>query len=45
MTKQRLYPLLALAALSAGSAQAYDLSLGTNIPPITVHGFASRGTC
>ncbi len=43
MTKQRLYPLLALAALSAGSAQAYDLSLGTNIPPITVHGFASQG--
>jgi len=43
MIKSHLYPLLALAAFSAGSAQAYDLALGTNIPPITVHGFASQG--
>jgi hypothetical protein len=29
--------------LAACAAQAYDLNLGTNIPPITVHGLASQG--
>lgn len=29
--------------LAACGAQAYDLNLGTNIPPITFHGFASQG--
>lgn len=29
--------------LAAGGAQAYDLTFGTNLPPVTVHGFASQG--
>jgi len=29
--------------LAAGGAHAYDLTLSTNIPPITFHGFGSQG--
>lgn len=29
--------------LAACGAQAYDLSLGTNMPPVTFHGFVSQG--
>jgi hypothetical protein len=46
MSKQKLYPILALATLSAGSLLAYDVPLtflGTNAPPISFHGFASQG--
>jgi len=37
--------ILALTAtiLAAGGAQAYELKLGTNMPPIDIHGFASQG--
>jgi hypothetical protein len=34
---------LTASILAAGSAQAYDLSLGTNLPPVVFHGFASQG--
>jgi hypothetical protein len=46
MSKQKIYPLLALATLSAGSLQAYEVPLtflGTNMPPLDFHGFASQG--
>src|SRR5579863_7000505 len=33
----------AIGAATACGAHAYDLNLGTNIPPITVHGLASQG--
>ena len=33
----------AIGAAAACGAHAYDLNLGTNIPPITVHGLASQG--
>lgn len=32
-----------LAWLPAGRLQAYELSLGTNLPPVVFHGFASQG--
>jgi len=37
--------ILALTAsiLAAGSGQAYELNLGTNMPPIDFHGFISQG--
>ncbi|MDR3459039.1 MAG: hypothetical protein P4N60_16455 [Verrucomicrobiae bacterium] len=37
--------ILALTAtiMAAGGAQAYELKLGTNMPPIDIHGFASQG--
>jgi hypothetical protein len=37
--------ILALTAtiLAAGGAQAYELKLGTNMPPVDFHGFASQG--
>lgn len=37
--------ILALTAtiLAAGSAQAYELNLGTNLPPVDLHGFISQG--
>ncbi|HEV2694322.1 MAG TPA: hypothetical protein VG347_15620 [Verrucomicrobiae bacterium] len=37
--------ILALTAsiLAAGGAQAYELNLGTNMPPVDFHGFASQG--
>jgi len=37
--------ILALTAsiLAAGAAQAYELKLGTNMPPVDFHGFASQG--
>jgi len=34
---------LTAAILAAGNAHAYDLTLSTNLPPITFHGFASQG--
>ena len=37
--------ILALTAtiLAAGGAQAYELNLGTNMPSVDFHGFASQG--
>lgn len=37
--------ILALTAsiLAAGGAQAYELNLGTNLPPVDFHGFLSQG--
>jgi len=47
MTIKRSSTKLALsitaAIMSACGAQAYDLSLGTNLPPVTFHGFVSQG--
>ena len=34
---------LTASILAAGGAQAYDLSVGTNLPPVEVHGFFSQG--
>jgi hypothetical protein len=34
---------LLIGAAIAPAAMAYDLTLGTNVPPITFHGFASQG--
>jgi len=45
-TKKETKKVLLTAALGAAAAcntHAYDLTLGTNIPPITVHGTASQG--
>lgn len=36
-----ILPLVAL--LTAGRANAYELNLGTNLPPVDFHGFASQG--
>ncbi len=45
MTHTTHKTVLAITAsiLAACGAQAYDLSLGTNMPPVTFHGFASQG--
>jgi hypothetical protein len=45
MTQNPAFQVLSLTAfiMAAGSAQAYDLTLSSNMPPITVHGFASQG--
>ena len=45
MTHSKQKHILSLTAfiLAAGSAQAYDLSLGTNLPPVDLHGFFSQG--
>jgi hypothetical protein len=32
-----------LAAFSVGSLEAYELNLGTNLPPVDFHGFVSQG--
>ena len=37
-----LLPAL-LAAISAGRLEAYELNLGTNLPPVDFHGFFSQG--
>lgn len=34
---------LTASILATGGAQAYDLNLGTNLPPVTFHGFISQG--
>ena len=34
---------LAAATMAANTARAWDLKLGTNLPPVSLHGFASQG--
>jgi hypothetical protein len=45
MTKNMQKIVLSITAsiLAAGGAQAYELNLGTNLPPVDFHGFASQG--
>jgi hypothetical protein len=38
-----ILPLALLAAISTGRLEAYELSLGTNWPPVDFHGFVSQG--
>jgi hypothetical protein len=35
--------LVLLVALNVGPLKAYELNLGTNLPPVDFHGFASQG--
>jgi hypothetical protein len=35
--------LVLLAAVSTGRLEAYELNLGTNLPPVDFHGFVSQG--
>ncbi len=35
--------MLLLALLSVGPLEAYELNLGTNLPPVDLHGFVSQG--
>jgi hypothetical protein len=45
ITKPIHKTILALTAtiMAAGGAQAYELNLGTNMPPVDFHGFVSQG--
>jgi hypothetical protein len=40
---RRLASVLLLAAISVGQLEAYELNLGTNLPPVDFHGFFSQG--
>lgn len=40
---QKLILSLTASILAAGHAHAYDVTLSTNLPPLTFHGFASQG--
>jgi hypothetical protein len=43
MKKTSIKSATLAAALAAGSVNAYELKLGTNLPPVDVHGFVSQG--
>jgi hypothetical protein len=40
---QKLVLSITASILATCGAQAYDLNLGTNLPPVTFHGFLSQG--